>query len=84
MPAVLLDPKNVAFDEVLYPGLVEEELAIDLEELHDEELKVRCSCCTQARARYTDQQRTPVFKSLSSTYAYGHASLPYPLGHALP
>lgn len=39
--AVITDPTNIAFDEVLYPGLVEESMDIELAELKEEELKVR-------------------------------------------
>ncbi|PNW81045.1 hypothetical protein CHLRE_07g340350v5 [Chlamydomonas reinhardtii] len=37
---VITDPTNIAFDEVLYPGLVEESMDIELAELKEEELKV--------------------------------------------
>ncbi|KXZ54748.1 hypothetical protein GPECTOR_4g818 [Gonium pectorale] len=37
---VLTDPTNIAFDEVLYPGLVEELLDIELAELKEEETKI--------------------------------------------
>ncbi|GFR50416.1 hypothetical protein Agub_g12633 [Astrephomene gubernaculifera] len=37
---VLTDPTNIAFDEVLYPGLVEELMDIELAELKEEEMKV--------------------------------------------
>ncbi|GIL91596.1 hypothetical protein Vretimale_9636 [Volvox reticuliferus] len=37
---VLSDPSNIAFDEVLYPNLVEEQMDIELAELKDEEMKV--------------------------------------------
>ncbi len=38
---MLTDPTNIAFDEVLYPGLVEESMDIELAELKEDELKVR-------------------------------------------
>ncbi|EFJ47258.1 mitochondrial F1F0 ATP synthase associated protein [Volvox carteri f. nagariensis] len=37
---VLSDPSNIAFDEVLYPSLVEEQMDIELAELKEEEMKV--------------------------------------------
>ncbi|GLC34318.1 hypothetical protein PLESTB_000742700 [Pleodorina starrii] len=37
---VLSDPSNIAFDEVLYPGLVEEQMDIELAELKEEEMKI--------------------------------------------
>ena len=38
--AVLSDPSNIAFDEALYPGLVEESMDIELAELKEAELAV--------------------------------------------
>ncbi|KAG2491937.1 hypothetical protein HYH03_009670 [Edaphochlamys debaryana] len=37
---LVTDPTNIAFDEVLYPGLVEELMDIELSELKQEEMKI--------------------------------------------
>lgn len=37
---MLSDPTNIAFDEVLYPGLTEEALDIELAELKELEMMV--------------------------------------------
>lgn len=38
--AVLKDPSNIAFEEVLYPGLVEEQMNLELAELAELEAAI--------------------------------------------
>ncbi len=48
---MLSDPTNIAFDEVLYPGLTEEALDIELAELKELEMMVGVQDCGERGGR---------------------------------